>query len=243
MYTKNRKLGVMLLVGALAVATVVSIGWYVSRPQSQALAVNQGQSPEAVVQETVTTNPVEADKQADIRSKTINGITVEITSAKLIETGIEVGVCYSTPDGGDWYPLPGSISYSTYEILPDEFEFTSEEKADGKKLGERCVLIRYRMDDLSNILTPIQFSLTGLSAVPKELPPCEDLQQRLNTSPRAQALGLKARCSYDEQTGISVTLSEKAASVAQGKAQQVLDEVVKGEVNGPWEFLITEIEK
>lgn len=241
MYTKNRKLGVMFLVGILAVTTVLSIGWYVSRPQSQALAVNNSQ-PEAV-QANLTTNPVESDKQADIRTKTVNGITVEITSAKLIETGIEVGVCYSTPDGGDWYPLPGSISFSTYEILPDEFEFTSEEKADGKKLGERCALIRYRADDLSNISTPIQFSLTGLLAVPKELPPCEDLQQRLNTSPKAQALGLKAKCSYDEQTGISVMLSEKAASVAREKAQQVLDEIVKREVDGPWEFLITEMEK
>lgn len=241
MYTKNRKLGVTFLVGILAVATVLSIGWYVSRPQSQALAVNNNQ-PEAV-QAAVTTHRVESDQQADIRTKTVNGITVEIISAKLIETGIEVGVCYSTPDGGDWYPLPGSISYSTYEILPDEFEFTSEEKANGKKLGERCVLIYYRMDELSNISAPIQFSLTGLSAVPKELPPCEDLQHRLSTSPKAQAYGLKAHCSYDEHEGISVTLVEKASSVAQDKAQQTLDEIVKGEVEGPWEFLITEIDK
>lgn len=241
MYTKNRKLGVTFLVGILAVAAVLSIGWYVSRPQSQALAVNNSQ-PEAV-QAAVTTNRVESDKQADIRTKTVNGITVEIISAKLIETGIEVGVCYSTPDGGDWYPLPGSISYSTYEILPDEFEFTSEEKADGKKLGERCVLIRYRMDELSNISAPIQFSLTGLLAVPKELPPCEDLQQRLSTSPKAQAYGLKVHCSYDEHEGISVTLVEKASSAAQDKAQQTLDEIVKREVDGPWEFLITEMDK
>lgn len=241
MYTKSRKLGVTFLVGILAVAAVLSIGWYVSHPQSQALAVNNSQ-PEAV-KATVTTNRVESDKQADTRTKTVNGITVEIISTKLIETGIEVGVCYTTPDAGDWYTIPGSVSYSVYEILPDEAEFISEEKADGKNMGRRCESIRYRIDDLDTLTMPLQFTISGFWAVPRELPPCENFQQRLDTNPKAQALGLKAKCSYDEQTGISITLTERAASVAREKAQQVLEEIVTGEVKGPWEFLITEIDK
>lgn len=242
MYTKNRKLGVTLLVGILTVTTVLSIGWYVSRPQSQALAVNNNQQPEAI-QITVATNPVESDKQADMRTKTVNGITVEIISAKLIETGIEVGICYSTPDGGDWYTMPGPLSYGLYEVLPDEAEFISEEKANRKNMGRRCESIRYRIDDLDTLTMPLQFTISGFWAVPRELPPCENFQQRLDTNPQARALGLKAKCSYDEQAGISVMLAEKAASVAREKAQQVLDGIVTGEVNGPWEFLITELDK
>ena len=242
MYTKNRKLGVTLLVGILAVTAVLSIGWYVSRPQSQALAVNNNQQPEAV-QITVQTTPMVSDEQADIRAKTVNGITVEITSAKLIETGIEVGICYSTPDGGDWYTIPGAVSYGVYEALPDEVEFISEEKANGIDMGRRCESIRYRIDDLDALTMPLQFTISGFWAVPRELPPCENFQQRLDTNPKAQALGLKAECSYVEQMGISVTLLEKAVSVSQEKAQQVLDEIVKGEVDGPWEFLITEMDK
>ena len=239
MYPK--KLSLILLVGILAIGVVLSVGWYAASPQSRALAVSDSQSD--TVQASTITNRVQASNQTDTKAKTVNGITVRVTSVKRIETGIEVGVCYATPDGGDWYPLPGNLSYSTYETRPDEFEFTSEVKADGKKMGERCVLIRYRVEEPSNISTPIKFSLTGLSAIPRELPPCEDLQQRLSTSPKAQAYGLKARCSYDAQGGLSVTLIEKTSSVTQAQAQQALDEMVKGEINGPWEFLITQIDQ
>ena len=242
MYTKKKNFGTITIIGLLIITTVASIGWYISRPQSQAFAVNNYEQQEAIQEQQVVTKSTQAEKPTDIRSKTLNDITVEIVSTNLIATGLEVGVCYSTPDGGDWYPLPGSIHYSTYEILPDEFEFTSEDKADGINMGKRCASIRYRIDDLPKITTPIQFSITGFWAVPKELPPCESLQQRLDTNPKAKAYGLKAKCSYDEQAGISATLSENSSSVAKDKAQQILDEIVKGEINGPWEFGITEIE-
>lgn len=243
MYKKNNSLGIGLSIVLLAIAAIGSIVWYASQPQSKALADTTNIQQPVKSQETPASDLISQVTSGMPKLQTVNGTTVELSSVKKIETGIEVGICYPTPDGGDWYPTAGALSYSTYEILPDEFEFISEQKADGIHTGRRCALIRYRIDEMENITTPIQFTLLGYWAVPKELPPCENLQQRLNTNPRAKSYGLKAKCSYDDQTGLSVALSGKASSIAQDKAQQVLDEIVKGEVNGPWEFTITELEK
>jgi hypothetical protein len=244
MNTKHRTVGIGLIMVLLIVTTLGSIGWYIARPQSKALANNANIQLSVPKQDLNEPSKLAAQVENRLpKSQTLNGITVELTSAKMIRTGIQIGICYPTPDNGDWYPTPGNLTYGTYEIPPDEFEFTSEVKADGVNTGKRCVLIRYRIDEMENITTPMQVALTGYWAVPRELPPCENLMQRISTNPKAQAYGLKAKCSYDEQTGISVTLSEKAFSIAQDKAQQALDEIVKGEVNGPWLFTINEIEK
>ena len=242
MYKKSKNFTTGLILILLTVTTILSVVWYVSTPRSEVLANNAVAALPSTQQQESLTSP-ESLPSTEVQSKTVNEITVELMSTSIIETGIEVEICYTTLDGGDWYTIPGSISYSTYEILPDEVEFISEQKADGKKTGRRCEAIRYRIDEPNTITMPIKFLVSEFWAVPRELPPCENLQQRLDTNPRAKALGLKTKCSYNEQTGISVALSEKASAVAQEKAQQVLDEIIKGEVIGPWEFTITGLEK
>jgi len=243
MYKKYSTLSTGLAIALMVVTTIGSIVWYASQPQSKVLADTTKIQQLVTSQEIPSNNSISQAASTIPQLQTINGVTIELTSVKQTETGIEIGICYPTPDDGDWYPTPGHIYYSTYEVLPDEFEFISEQKADGINTGRRCVLIRYRIDEMESITTPMQFTLLDYWAVPREMPPCENLQQRLNTNPKAKAYGLKAKCSSDEQGGMSVTLSDKASSVAQDKAQLVLDEIVNGIVNGPWEFTITELEK
>ena len=243
MSKKNSTLSTGIAITLLAVATIGSIVWYVSQPQSKALADTTNIQQPVTSQEIPSSDSISQAASTMPKLQTVNGVTIELTSVRKIETGIEIGICYPTPDGGDWYPTADVLSYSTYEVLPDEFEFISEQKADGINTGRRCALIRYRIDEMESITTPMQFTLLDYWAVPRELPPCENLQQRLSTNSKAKAYGIKIKCAYDEQGGISVTLSDKASSIAQDKAQLVLDEIVKGEVNGPWEFTITELEK
>ena len=180
----------------------------------------------------------------DTLSKTQNDITVEITSTKLISTGVEIGICYTTPDNGEWYPLPGHLFYDKYEVFPDEYEFTSEKIADGKNAGTRCALIRYRIDDLNTLTTPIEFSILKFYAPGREMyTPCQELQQRLDTNPKAKAYGLKAKCVENSDGTISVTLLDHAKSVSNDNAKQALDKIAKAEVVGPWGFTINEIER
>lgn len=177
--------------------------------------------------------------------ETQQDITVEIISAKVINTGMEIGTCYTAPDNGEWRPIPGRHFYGEAEIYPDEIEFLPDEiLADGKNFGERCALIRYRIDDLSTITTPIQFSILRFYAPGREMySPCEELQQRLDTSPKAQSYGLKVKCEDKEDFSMSVELLENNKSVTTEEAQKVLDSIVSAEIIGTWEFTITNIEK
>ncbi|HET6595479.1 MAG TPA: hypothetical protein VFG81_07635 [Anaerolineales bacterium] len=238
---KTLNIGIVLVL--TMITALVSIGWYISRPQSNVLAENNYQQPVGESKESGLNQPITQVESKISQTQTVNEVTVELTSAKLIETGVQVELCYPTPDNGDWYPTPGSLQYGTNEFLPDEFEFISEEKADGIHTGKRCVLVRYWINNVESITTPVQVTLLSYWAVPREVPPCENIMQRLDTNPQAKAYGLNATCSYDDQTGIAVTLSEHSPSIVQEEAQQALDEIVRGEVNGPWTFTISTLEK
>nr|MDQ3004089.1 hypothetical protein [Chloroflexota bacterium] len=185
------------------------------------------------------------DASKDVLSKTQNDIMVEISSAKVINTGVEIGICYTAPDNGEWRPLPGHLFYDKYEVYPDEIEFLADEiLADGKNTGTRCALIRYRIEDLNTLTTPVEFSILRFYAPGREMyTPCQELQQKLDSNPKAKAYGLKAKCTETSDGGISVSLIDHDKSVSKDKASKALDEIAKGEVIGLWEFTITEIEK
>jgi len=244
MHTKNNRVRNILVVSLLVLATGISAGFYLSQPQTIALANSEPAQQSLSAPEKPADAVMLQDASKDVLSKTQNDITVEITSTKIISTGVEIGICYTTLDGGEWYPMPGHLFYGTYEIYPDEYEFTTETLADGKNTGTRCALVRYRIEDLSTITAPLEFSILRFYAPGREMyTPCQELQQRLDTNPKAKAYGLKAKCAQTTDGSISVSLIDHDKSVAKDKAIKALDEIAKGEVVGLWEFTITEIEK
>lgn len=242
MHTKNHSVANILIISALVLAASFSIGFYFSKPQAVALANSEPaqQIPTVVPVESVILQSI----NQKVLSKTKNDITVDVTSTRVINTGIEIGVCYTTPDNGEWYPMPRHLFYGGYEVYPDEYEFTSEKLADGKNTGTRCALIRYRIDDLSALNAPINFSIVRFYAPGREMYTwCQELQQRLNTNPKANAYGLKANCTDGSDGMISVSLIDHNKAVTKDKASKLLEEIARAEVDGPWEFTITEIAK
>jgi hypothetical protein len=250
MHTRNNRVRNILVASLLVITTSISVGFYFARPQTAALANNEPvqqmskEKPAQAVIEQNTSQEAQLKAQEAIL-KTQNDITVEITSAKVINTGVEIGICYTTPDNGEWYPMPGHLFYDKYEVYPDEYEFLEGEiLADGKNTGTRCALIRYRIDDLKTFTTPIEFSILKFYAPGREMyTPCQELQQRLDSNPKAKAYGLKAKCVENSDGTISATLLDHAKSVSNDNAKQALDKIAKAEVVGPWEFTIAEIEK
>ncbi|MBW7920187.1 MAG: hypothetical protein H3C52_12930 [Anaerolineales bacterium] len=227
---------------ALIMLTVGSVGFYIFQPQSPAVADSS-----ANLSSEILANPVNSQAlQTPIvsLSKTVNELTVEITSAKIIETGVEIGVCYTMPDGGDWYLTPGHLFYEGYDIYPDEFEFTNEQAADGRNFGKRCALVRYRIDNANDMTLPVQFSVLDIYSIPREMySACKNFQQRLATNPKARAYGLKAKCVESSDGGITVALTEHDNSITNEKAKETLDAISSGVAYGPWEFTITVLEK
>lgn len=234
----------LLITSLLIVTAVMAIGFYASHPQLMALAGNGVvlQSPSNQDEPVFVSNHQTASEK--VLSKTVNEVTIEIASAKIIKTGIEVGICYTTLDGGDWYPTPGHLIYSTHEIYPDEFEFTTEQVADERNPGRRCALIRYRIDDLESITTPIRFSVIDIHAIPREMfSACQNFQQRLDTNSKAKAYGLEAKCTENNDGSLLVELVNHNKSISNERAKKTLDDIASGVVNGPWEFTIAQIEK
>jgi len=238
-----KKVANIFFLSLLVLVPSISVGFYFSQLQSVALA-----NSEPVLQDSLE-NAAQPARQQDANlhklSKTQNDITVEITSTRLISTGVEVGVCYTVPDNGEWRPMPGHLFYGEYDIYPDEIEFLPGEKlADGKNTGTRCALIRYRVDDLSTVNTPLEFSIIQFYAPGREVySPCQEFLQRLGSNPKAKDFGLKAECAEVGDGNISVTLIDHDQSVAKEKASRLLDEIATAKVTGRWEFTITEIEK
>jgi hypothetical protein len=243
MQTKNNRVANIIVVSLLVLTTIVSAGFYFSRPQAVALAGGEVTSQLLPEEPAKVVMPQVAIQK--ILSETQNDITVEVTSAQIISTGIEIGICYTTADNGEWRPMPGHLFYGKYEVYPDEIEFTPDEiLADGKNTGTRCAFIRYRVDDLKTITTPINFSILKFYAPPREMySPCQEVQQRLDTNPKAQAYGLKISCSEKADGNRDVTLLSNDNSITQDEAQKELDVISNAEVQGNWMFTITDLTK
>lgn len=241
--TSKIKVVTILAMGLLTITALTAIGFYFSQPQSQALAGNVA-NPQAAptYSEPAVTTAAQAAK-SEVLSQTINDIKIEITSAKIIKTGVEIGICYTTPDNGEWYSFPGHLFYETYEIYPDEIGFVDEKQANQDSVGKRCEFVRYRINDLESISTPLQFSITEIMAMQREMySPCEEFQQRLNSNSKAHAYGLKAKCAETAEGRVAVELVGHGKSVDKDKAKKVLDDIASAQVIGPWEFTINSLE-
>jgi hypothetical protein len=240
MQPKKNRFQFIIVISLLTVITLVSISFYASRPQTSASADVESQIPYLDKRSDAST----AQSDEELLFQTVNDITVKITSAKIIKTGVEIGICFTALDGGEWRPAPGHLFYSSYEIYPDEIDFTTETLADKESFGERCALVRYRIEDKENITTPIQFSINFMYAIPREMyTPCQEFQQRLETSPKANTLGVKAICTETSDGIVSVELVSSAKSADTEQAQLLINQIASAKVNGIWEFTITEIEK
>jgi hypothetical protein len=244
MSAKNKKSASIILVSLLILATIVSVGFYFSRPSSVVSASDEPstQSAQITVAEEIATPQTNSQEAL---TATQNDITVKVTSAQVISTGVEIGICYTALDNGEWRPMPAHLFYGKYEIYPDEMEFLADEiLADEKNTGTRCALVRYRVDDLNTITTPIKFSILKFYAPGREMySPCEELQQRLNTNPQAQSYGLKAKCEENADGSTNVTLIGNDKSVTIDEAQKALNTIASAEVSGNWEFTITDIKR
>lgn len=73
--------------------------------------------------------------------------------------------------------------------------------------------------------------------------PCQEVQQRLDTNPKAQEYGLKINCSEKSDGNRDVTLLGNDNSITKDEAQKVLDVIANAEVQGSWIFTITDLTK
>jgi hypothetical protein len=242
MQTKKNTL-IFIIFGLLALTALASAIFYFSQPQAVALAESQPTSQPQIldVDELQTSSEI----ARELPVLTVNDTTVEITSVKFTQFNIEIGICYTALDDGEWRARVGQLKYGENAIYADSIEYLEGETlADSKSAGTRCALVRYIIEDPDAITLPVEFSIGYFYAPYRELySPCQEMQQRLATSPKAQEYGLKISCTDDAEKGPSVSLDEYSKSVSVEEAQKVFDVIATSEVHGEWKFILTDLEK
>lgn len=233
----------ILITLILLVTTLVSFVFYLSRIRSEVKA--EGKENQSMSQfDIVSVTPTKTVENPLNISQTVGDITVTVKYAKVIPTGVEIGICFTTIDGGEWYFSSGPLLLNGKEIKPDQFGFTTEIIADASKTGERCGFVQYLTDGTATNDQPIGYSVSFLHSPAREMfTPCLELQQRIDTSSKAQAAGVKIKCAENTDGKPEVQLTDFNPSSSQEIAQQILDQIVENIVPGPWEFTIDKIEK
>ncbi len=243
MSMKNNNATSIVFVSLFVLIAIASIGFYISRPQSIASA-NNSIAPVSPANTMAVSAPAKIEPAA-LLTKTQNDITVQLVSAKITSDGVEISFCFTALDNGEWRPTPGHLFFGGYEVFPRELGFTPDDKvADGKNVGQRCAFVRYVVDDVSTITTPMKFSILSFYAPGREMySPCQELEQRLNSNPKAQAYGIKMKCEENADRSTNVSMLEHNPSVSAEEAQRVLDVIDQAEVFGNWQFTITSLTK
>jgi hypothetical protein len=263
----QKNIPLFVTLGLLALAASASAAFYFSQPQAVALAENQPTSQPQM--QSVDELQPSSQIARELPVLTVDDITVEITSARVTQFnrevyaetgeetytyqlvgyalthGIEIGICYTALDDGEWRARVGQLIYGENAIYADSIEYLEGETlADGKNAGTRCALVLYIIEDPDAITLPVEFSIGYFYAPYRELySPCQEMQQRLATSPKAQEYGLKISCTDDAEKGPSLSLDEYSKSVNAEEAQKVLNVIATSEVHGEWKFILTDLEK
>jgi hypothetical protein len=262
----------MLLTGLLALASLSAVLFYFTQPGATAVAESQPPEIPAQVKSDFEDDMVGTEIAREEKkwpSATSNGITVQITSVKLTQVerlkfetdkdgnprlvpgefdlvdALEIGMCYTAPDDGEWRIFSRGISFGDYQIFDVSYEiFEGEKLADGKEFGMRCGAARYLLQDgAKSLVMPVRYSIEFFSAAQRENhTPCQEIQQRWRTNPLAQEYGMKISCQDDFAKGPTVTLDDYSKSVNREDAQWVFDMLTTAQVPGHWEFVLTEIE-
>ncbi len=264
----KKKLIPLVLLGLFILAALASAGFYFSQPQAVALAESQP-TPQSQIQDADDERQPAPEIVRELPALTVNDIKVEVTSVKLTQFnrevytetgegtytyqltgyalthGVEIGICYTAPDDGEWRARVGQLIFGENSIYADSIEFLEGEiLADGKNTGVRCALVIYLIEDPETITLPMEFSIAYFYAPYRELySPCQEMQQRLSTSPKAQEYGLKINCIDDAEKGALVSLEEYSKSVSAEEAQKVFDVIATSEVHGEWKFILNDLEK
>ncbi|MFO7583242.1 MAG: hypothetical protein R6W69_00820 [Anaerolineales bacterium] len=267
---KPKALTLSMLTSISALAALTAVVFYFTQPGVTAVAENQptniAPSQEPVEGEEPIQVPVKYPVAVD------QHITVEVTSARIFirgveyfnsepdETGVypeepgelikvgipfvEIGICYTTLDGGEWYPAAEHLYYGKHKVWISEFEFMEGEKyASSTSTGVRCAHLRYLIEDVDSVTLPMKFSIEEFYAPGREVnSPCQEIQQRWRTNPLAQEYGMKISCQDDFAKGPTVTLDDYSKSVSREDVQWVFNMLTTAEVPGQWEFVLTEIE-
>ncbi len=194
-------------------------------------------------------------------SVTANGVTMDIVSLDIVsvpesrrigiwtETGIneilQVGLCFTAVDDGEWMMIPANAKSGEREIMANTLTPGGMTPATAEHTGRVCGTLGYDVMGLS--LTPqdpLTIIVQSLLANPREGSPCKNILHRFETNAAVQALDVTLSCSDDISSETirgpkDYTLSIQSYDSTKWTKKDVLQEVEKllgFRIDGPWVF-------
>ena len=165
-------------------------------------------------------------------------------------TLLQLGICFKTPDDGDWFILPGDSRLGEQEFFP--FSFIPEKiiRASKDAQGEICGQLQY---DLTNVQMTdndsISLVISELYAAPREGSPCDDILHRYETNLEAQKMNLHLSCvdkyeSDDIRSDIDYILTAESFNESTDSIETIqkeIEKILSPHVEGNWTFYIDNI--
>lgn len=199
-------------------------------------------------------------------SDTANDVTMDIVGLDLVRiprsrlygdpnesgenTYLQVGLCFTLPDDGEWNIIPGTAAVGDLDLWADTMAAGGIEPASGDAQGRKCVRMRYNVSSLDpDWDQPVKLNFDSIAAAPREGSPCKDILHRFETNASAQALGVTISCT-DNVTGdvvrgpkdyVLTVESFDETSRTLEEAESDLGRYLDFHISGPWTFSIGNI--
>ena len=205
--------------------------------------------------------PMPEDKA--LYSVTENGITMDIVSLDFVsvpesrrtgiwtETGVndilQVGLCFTAVDDGEWMMIPANARSGSREILANTLTPGGMTPATVEHNGRICRTLGYDVTGLDlDQYAPLIITVQRLLATPREGSPCNNILHRFETNAAARALSVTLTCSDDISSDTirgpkNYTLSIQSYDSTKWTREVALQEVEKlldFQIDGPWVFEI-----
>ena len=205
--------------------------------------------------------PMPEDEAID--SVTVNGVTMDIVSLDIVsvpesrrigiwtERGVndilQVGLCFTAMDDGEWMILPANAKSGSREIRANTLTRGGMTPATAEHTGRVCGTLGYDVTGFGLTLQdPLTIAVQSLLATPREGSPCKNILHRFETNASAQALDVTLSCSDDISSETirgpkDYTLSIQSYDSTKWTKEDVLQEVEKlldFRIEGPWVFSV-----
>ena len=201
-----------------------------------------------------------------LMSKTIRGATVRIigfrrkiervfddaTGKNVRKQIVELDVCHSIPDAGEWTLYGKSDMFQFQNVSSDtwraEVDLANIRPATADSEGEGCKRFEFRFDENVQLIPPIRIEISELYTTQREIETyCQFILQRISTNPFAKAAGLQVECEEPPTANSSESGTGKPSirltgydseKITKQEAHVLLLEIESGVIYGPWVFRI-----
>lgn len=221
---------------------VLCIGCSPLNPSTPTIELNPTTPPTTSPSTAPTTQPVIATptENPDL-IQVVNGVRIEVKGASVVNSQMEISVCFPLLDWGEWMIQPEPLRMGSYIILPNEFETITSEPATAEKPGSECAIVRYLLDDKTRISSPIFFTISDFAVTPHEMDACEEITRRVATNMLARQTGLVLDCTPGDEWKPKITVISSTVPLDNEQTQQALSQLRDWHVAGSWKFKIHEI--